>query len=261
MLFLPPLEHPHCEYYILPAPKPGFIAIDPRPLRWGLVGYEGQKFTCPRPSQLHTPMNKSIYSNLKKGNGRLSWCQQSMNTSLDFFNYQSIGIGQNNNSEKSGVFTPLDKDSIHIWSAQYKDLEQYLPFVRDILSQQEREKSADFLKPADAKRYILRHGMLRYILSTYTDTDPALLPLVNGIRGKPGLSPNSDFHEISFSLSHADQVVFVGIVKDHSIGIDIVKTDPGYPFHDITEYLFTPMEKEFVQRIEPGQRYLMFFKI
>ena len=102
--------------------------------------------------------------------------------------------------------------------------------------------------------------MLRYILSTYTNTEPELLSLVNGIQGKPGFHPQSDFHELSFSLSHADQVVSVGIVRNHSIGIDIVKTDPGYPFHDITEYLFTPMEKEFVQRIEPGQRYLMFLR-
>ena len=85
--------------------------------------------------------------------------------------------------------------------------------------------------------------MLRYILSTYKSTDPRLLPLVNGIWGKFGLHPHSDFHHISFSLSHADQVVSVGIVLNHSIGIDIVKTDPGYPFHDITEYLFTPRKR------------------
>ena len=82
-----------------------------------------------------------------------------------------------------------------------------------------------------------------------------------GYRGNPGCIRNSDFHEISFSLSHADQVVSVGIVMNHSIGIDIVKTDPDYPFHEIIEYLFTPMEKEFMRRIEPGQRYLMFFRI
>jgi 4'-phosphopantetheinyl transferase len=184
-----------------------------------------------------------------------------MNTSQDFFVFQSIGIGQNNRSRKSGVFTPLDKDTIHLWSAQYKDLEQHLPFARDFLSQQERDKSSDFLKPADAERYILRHGMLRYILSTYTDTDPGLLPLVNDIQGKPALRPHSAFHDISFSLSHADQVVSVGIVPNHSIGVDIVKTDPGYPFHEIIEYLFTPGEKECIQRIAPDLRYRMFFRI
>jgi 4'-phosphopantetheinyl transferase len=184
-----------------------------------------------------------------------------MNSSLNFLDFQSIGTGQNNLSEKSGVFTLLDKDSIHLWSAQYNDLELHLPSARDFLSQQEREKSSDFLRPGDAKRYILRHGLLRYILSTYTNTDPELLPLVNGIQGKPGLHPHSDFHELSFSLSHADQVVSVGIVRNHSIGIDIVKVDPDYPFHDIIEYLFTPGEKEFMQRVAPGLRYLMFFRI
>jgi 4'-phosphopantetheinyl transferase len=184
-----------------------------------------------------------------------------MNKSPNFLNFQSIGIGQDNISEKSGVFTPLDNDSIHLWSAQYRDLELHFPLAWDFLSQQEREKSSNFLRPVDAKRYILRHGLLRYILSTYTNTDPGLLPLVNGILGKPGLHSQSDFHELSFSLSHADQVVSLGIVRNQSIGIDIVKADPDYPFDDIIEYLFTPMEKECMQRIVPELRYLMFFKI
>jgi len=184
-----------------------------------------------------------------------------MNTSLDFLHFQSIGIGQNNRSEKSGVFTPLENDSVHLWSAQYHDLELHLPLARDFLSQQERDKSSDFLKPVDAKRYILRHGMLRCILSAYTDTDPGLLPLVNGIQGKPVFHPHSNFHDLSFSLSHAGQVVSVGIVPNHSIGIDIVKADPGYPFHEIIGYLFTPMEKEYMERIAPELRYRTFFWI
>ena len=184
-----------------------------------------------------------------------------INNSLNFFNFQSVGIGNDNKFERSGDYIPLQKDSLHLWSAWYKDLESHLPFIENFLSWQDREKSCKFLKPADAKRYVLRHGMLRFILSKYTNTDPELLPLVNGIQGKPGLHPQSDFHEISFSLSHADQVVSVGIVLNHSIGIDIVKTDPDYPFHEIIEYLFTPLEKEFMRRIEPCQRYLMFFRI
>jgi 4'-phosphopantetheinyl transferase len=184
-----------------------------------------------------------------------------MNKYQNFLDFQSIGIGQNNISEKFRVFTPLDNDSIHLWSAQYRDLALHLPSAWDFLSQKEREKSSNFLRPVDSKRYVLRHGLLRYILSIYTNTDPGLLPLVNGIQGKPGLHPKSDFHELSFSLSHADQVVSVGIVRTHSIGIDIVKANPDYPFHDIIEYLFTPGEKEFMQRVAPGQRYMLFFKI
>ena len=108
------------------------------------------------------------------------------NNSLDFLDFQSIGIGQNNRYEKSDVYTPLDNDTIHLWSAQYTDLAVHLPFARVFLSPEEQEKSSEFVKPADAKRYILRHGMLRYILSTYTNTEPESLPLVKGIRGKPG---------------------------------------------------------------------------
>ena len=76
------------------------------------------------------------------------------NNSLDFLDFQSIGIGQNNRYKKSDVYTPLNNDTIHLWSAQYNDLAVHLPFARDFLSPEEQEKSSEFVKPADAKRYI-----------------------------------------------------------------------------------------------------------
>ena len=178
-----------------------------------------------------------------------------------FLHCEAVGIGQDSEMEKSGDFSLLEKDTLHLWSAQYNNLNSYFPFVSDFLSQREWEKSSQFLNPADARRYVLRHGMVRFILGNYTNIDPKFLPLVHDMNGKPGLYPQSKFHELSFSLSHTDQIVCIGVTIHDRIGIDIVKNDPGYPFHHSIEYLFTPREKEFMLGIEPGQRYQMFFRI
>lgn len=181
--------------------------------------------------------------------------------SHNIFHFESAGIRQYNKIEYSGNFPVLENDSLHIWSVRYSDLISDFSFVSDFLSKTERDKSSRFLDPADSRRYVLRHGMVRYILGNYTGIEPELLPLVKDMNGKPGLDPKSELHEYSFSLSHTDQIVSMGVMKNYRIGIDIVKTDPGYPIYEISEYLFTPGEKEFMRGIEPGQRNQMFFRI
>jgi 4'-phosphopantetheinyl transferase len=188
----------------------------------------------------------------------------SMNPKKDFhriFHFESAGIRQNNKTEYADNFPVLENDSLHIWSVRYSDLRSDFSFVSEFLSKRERDKSSRFSDPADSRRYVLRHGMMRYILGEYTGSEPELLPLVEDMNGKPGLDPKSEFREFSFSLSHTNQIVSLGVMKNYRIGIDIVKTDPGYPIYEICDYLFTSAEKEFMRGIEPAQRNQMFFRI
>ncbi|GEM_PF-2920925 len=188
----------------------------------------------------------------------------SMNIRKNFkncFHFQSAALRQNDKTGQSGDFQSLENDSLHVWSARYSDLGSDFSFVSDFLSKTERNASSGFLNPADSRRYVLRHGMVRYILGSYASIEPELLPLVQDMNGKPGLDPRSAFHELSFSLSHTDLMVSMGIIKNYRIGIDITRPVPEYPFDEICGYLFTPEEQKFMSGIQPGQRYWMFFWI
>jgi 4'-phosphopantetheinyl transferase len=177
------------------------------------------------------------------------------------FQFESAGIGQDPLVTPSGTFPVLENDQFHIWSARYSDLSARCSRISDFLSKTEREVSFRFLNPDDTTRYILRHGMVRYVLGNYTDSEPELLPLVTGKNGKPGLDPESAFHDLSFSLSHTDQTVSMVVIKNYRIGIDITKPDPLYPCDEISGYLFTPMERTVMRETEPVQRYQIFFHI
>jgi 4'-phosphopantetheinyl transferase len=56
-------------------------------------------------------------------------------------------------------------------------------------------------------------------------------------------------------------MVLIGIIRNHRIGVDIVKIDPFFQYQDIAEYILTPAEKTFMQRIRPASRYQVFFRI
>lgn len=177
------------------------------------------------------------------------------------FHFDSAGIGQDPPLTQSGNFPVLENNVFHIWSVRYSDLSADYSGLSVFLSKTEHEESSRFLNPDDTRKYILRHGMVRYILGNYAGIEPELLPLVTGLNGKPGLDPRSDFHELSFSLSHTDQTVSMVVIKNYRIGIDITKPDPLYPSDEISGYLFTPLEKKVMRETEPAQRYQVFFHI
>jgi 4'-phosphopantetheinyl transferase len=56
-------------------------------------------------------------------------------------------------------------------------------------------------------------------------------------------------------------MVLIGVTKKRRIGVDLVTMEPSYRFQDIAEYMLTPAEKTFLKRIEPAQRYQVFFRI
>jgi len=159
-------------------------------------------------------------------------------------------------------FSPfLQKDRIHIWSAGYDDLQQHFKSLSSVISPEERHTASTFRNSVDTRKYILRHGVLRIILGNYTHTDPDLISLFNGKNGKPELDPEGGYTDVSFNLSHTSEMILIGFTRKHRIGVDIVKMEPYYQFHEIAEYILKPGEKAFMQRIEPALRYQVFFRI
>jgi 4'-phosphopantetheinyl transferase len=149
---------------------------------------------------------------------------------------------------------------IHVWSAHYTDLERHFRILSDSISRQEQETACTFRKSADAKKYIIRRGIVRSVLAWYTRCTPEKLVFIIGKNGKPELSPDASAG-VSFNLSHTEEKVFIGVTKKHRIGVDIVSMDPSYHYRDAAEYLFTPAEKAFLVKTEPSQRYQVFFRI
>jgi 4'-phosphopantetheinyl transferase len=172
-----------------------------------------------------------------------------------------VGIGQAGPLQPFGFPPFLEENRIHVWSAGYEDLDRHFRILSGVISPEERHTATTFRNSADAKKYILRHGVLRIILGDYTHQDPELVSLVKGKNGKPELDPQGTYADVFFNLSHTSEKILIGVTKKRRIGVDIVKMDPAYTFHDSAEYILTPAEKAFMRRIEPALRYQVFFRI
>jgi 4'-phosphopantetheinyl transferase len=172
-----------------------------------------------------------------------------------------VGIGQAGPLQPFGFPPFLEENRIYVWSAGYEDLDRHFRILSGVISPEERHTATTFRNSADAKKYMLRHGVLRSILAHYTYQDPEQVALVTGKNGKPALDPKGGYADIFFNLSHTSEKILIGVTRKHRIGVDIVKMEPSYTFHDSAEYILTPAEKTFMRRIEPALRYQVFFRI
>jgi len=85
------------------------------------------------------------------------------------------------------------------------------------LTQEEQDRAARFMFAADRRRFVAAMACLRSILSVACDTAPAMAPLKRTDLGKPYL-PDSAFQ---FNVSHAGDVVLIGLAHAVAIGVDL----------------------------------------
>ena len=171
-----------------------------------------------------------------------------------------LGIGQKE-LQACGCDPFPGKNSIHLWSARYEDLDCHFRHLSDVISREEQKTAAEFRKSADAKKYIIRRGIVRIILGHYIRGTPESVPITTGKNGKPELDPRGSFADLSFSLSHTGERVLIGVTHKRRIGVDIVKMDPAYQFPDTAEYMLVPAEKAILQGTEQARRYEVFFRL
>jgi len=172
-----------------------------------------------------------------------------------------LTFGKGASLQTHGLPPILQEDRIHIWSAAYNDLDRHFGILAGVISSEEQRTASSLRNSADTRNYIIRHGVLRIILGNYTNEEPEKISLFTRKNGKPQLDPHGSNSDISFNLSHTKEMVLIGISHKHQIGVDIVKLDPFFQYHDIAEYILTPPEKEVIQRVEHALRYQVFFRI
>jgi 4'-phosphopantetheinyl transferase len=127
------------------------------------------------------------------------------------------------------VFTrPLD------WSGDF-----HLP---KILSAEERERSARFVRPADCARYGQSHVFLRETLSRFADVAPGEWQFTRGEFGRPTIAAPIAGLGLQFNLSHTWDWAAVVVTRGVPCGIDVERIRPIQHMLDIARRLFAPEE-------------------
>src|SRR5699024_2760587 len=115
--------------------------------------------------------------------------------------------------------------------------------IYDLLSDSEKDK-AGFIKSKEKKYlFLMKKGIVRKILSHYTDLKPHEITYRYNNYGKPYLA---DEDNIYFNISHSGKYLAIAISRENEVGIDIQVYKNTDNFYYAMNSVFTYEEKQFV---------------
>jgi 4'-phosphopantetheinyl transferase len=152
----------------------------------------------------------------------------------------------------------LGDDEVDVWRVSLAPLGSMVNDFRGHLSGQEIDRAEKFKFQNDRERYILTHGLLRGILSLYTDVAPEELRFTENPYGKPELVHPSGSN-LTFNMSHSHEMALIGIARGRQIGVDIEYVKKDFEWKEIIERFFSPREIQMINALPKNLQHRAFF--
>jgi 4'-phosphopantetheinyl transferase len=124
------------------------------------------------------------------------------------------------------------------------------------LSRDERARGDHLVCNIDRQRYVVGRGILRILLSGYTNLRPEAIQFQYGPQGKPSLAIPSD---VSFNIAHSAGTALFGFVGNRAIGIDVELERQDLEFDEIAARFFSEAEQAALKSVPTEQRLRAFF--
>lgn len=121
-----------------------------------------------------------------------------------------------------------------------------------LLDDEERARSARFVRARDRHRFVLAHAALRVFLARCLDIDPETVCYTAGVHGKPLLAP--DLPALQFNLSHSGGLAVLAAARDRAVGVDVEHVRDVPDALSIAETHFSLAEREALRSLAPAQR-------
>lgn len=150
----------------------------------------------------------------------------------------------------------IKNNFVHLWRAflpTFIDKEQDL---LSLLSEDEVNRAKRFKFPLHQQRFIIARGLLRKILSLYTNIPAKDIRFIYGERGKPYISDN----RLQFNVSHSHDMAVYALTGPAEIGIDIEKIEPEFK-NSVAKRFFSEQEYQQLMDLPENKRTKAFYRI
>ena len=154
----------------------------------------------------------------------------------------------------------LTKQDIHIWGSDIDMHISRLERLYQALSIDEKMRAQRYHFEKDRNKFIIRRGILRYILGRYLNTNPSLIKFSYGNNRKPSLAHAFDHSRICFNLSHSKGFALYAFARDCEIGVDLQHIQDIPEMEQIVERFFSGKEIEVFRSLPKSQKRAAFFK-
>ena len=155
----------------------------------------------------------------------------------------------------------LEPNSIHLWGIKLDGSQRCLERCAGWLDAVERHRAARLVREDTRQRYVLAHGGLRAVLSSYLGVTPDVVALDRSATGKPFLTRElRDRSAITFNLSHAHDRALIAVSQTQEVGIDLEFVRSTVEVAKLSERYFTRSEHMAIMEATEEQRAMRFFR-
>ena len=133
-------------------------------------------------------------------------------------------------------------EATHMWNADLDQSPIVIQRLSSLLSSDEKKRSKRLIFDKDRNRFVVRHGLLRVLLSQYIGIKPDHIQFCYGKNGKPALPEKLNNNDIRFSLSCSKGFCLFAITRCREIGVDIECSGRALDRDQIIDNFFTEKE-------------------
>ena len=142
-------------------------------------------------------------------------------------------------SAHTGYQVPQLANTLTVYRIAVADFAEREAVLATMLTPNEQQHAARYLRPADQLRYRVGRACLRYLLGQRLEQRPATIALQAGRYGKPQLAEPAGVH---FNVAHSGDWVVVALAA-REIGIDLEQLVPDFDFSDVAAQRFNDPER------------------
>ena len=156
---------------------------------------------------------------------------------------------------ESTRFVPiLSPGEIHLWWVSLRGSSDELLGFRNILSVNEEQRADRYRFDRHRNAYTIGRGVLRSILSGYTNEAASQIKFQFGPHGKPSLANTVDNKNLCFNYTDANYHALYAFAWNQEIGVDLEDLNRDVEFERIAERKFTKTEAEAILSLPQPKR-------
>lgn len=144
-----------------------------------------------------------------------------------------------------------------IWLVRLWAPPSMLDPLRDLLSEQERERAAAFVFDWLRPPFIVAHAALRVLAGRALGVDPGSLRFEKGRFGKPGLVGAP----LELNLSHSGEWAMIALGYDAPLGVDIEAIVPDRVTPGMIDMVTSTTERAQFAAMDPARTAAPFFRL
>ncbi len=156
---------------------------------------------------------------------------------------------------------PLTGTDVHVWAANLEQPATRISSLQQILSRLEQARAAQFKFEKGRNQFITGRSLLRTILGSYLQLNPAQLRFQYNARGKPSLESSSAQGPLHFNVAHSKDLILIAVTRACPVGVDVEHLHPVNDFKDIAARFFTSGETTKLISAPADQQMVAFFNL